>query len=264
MIVKFTKYPDGETGGIFTPGEEVYIHSIQPVLKGDMVKIYICTKASDAEAGKADPNLDTVQAEELAHSQLRIKIDPDPRDPMSAYVTTSATSDPTLALTTERCVAEYWACHASLADRRDRPDEESNPVVLVLNGERLLEEDCALALFDDFWGDEEDDVNYGIACLQDIDPLEAALIATEPVTTQRCNYLAEQSRGTVWHPAPPLAHVQLLVMSTVVGWLVDADMTPAEADAVVNALRSLQMAMRQARERNLIEQWVSMKHEAPQ
>jgi hypothetical protein len=268
MIVKFTKYPDGETGGIFTPGEEVYIHSIQPVLKGDMVKIYICTKASDAEAAKADPNLDTVQAEELAHSQLRIKIDPDPRDPMSAYVTTSATSDPILALTTERSVAVYWACRAALADRRDRPEEESKPVVLVLNGERLLEEDHPLGEFDNhFWDDEEDDVNYGIACLQDIDPLEAVLIATEPVTTQLYDCLAEQSRETVWHPAPPLARVELLVMSDTIGRLVDGDIAPAEADAVVSALGSLRSAMSQVIERKLAEGWASMvqmRHESAQ
>jgi hypothetical protein len=266
MIVTFTKYPGGETGGIFTPGEEVYIHSIQP--HEHSVKIYICTKTSDAEAAKADPNLDTVQAEELAHSQLRIKIDPDPRDPMSAYVTTSATSDPILALTTERSVAVYWACRAALADRRDRPEEESKPVVLVLNGERLLEEDHPLGEFDNhFWDDEEDDVNYGIACLQDIDPLEAVLIATEPVTTQLYDCLAEQSRETVWHPAPPLARVELLVMSDTIGGLVGGDIAPAEADAVVSALGSLRSAMSQVIERKLAEWWASMvqmRHESAQ
>jgi hypothetical protein len=39
-----------------------------------------------------------------------------------------------ISLTTERSVAEYFACNAVFGDRHDHPDEESNPVVLVMDG----------------------------------------------------------------------------------------------------------------------------------
>jgi hypothetical protein len=51
----------------------------------------------------------------------------------------SGTDDPKISLTTERSVAEYWAFHAVFGDRHDRPDEDSSEVVLVLDGEGLLE-----------------------------------------------------------------------------------------------------------------------------
>jgi hypothetical protein len=186
MTVCFTNYRPNENG-MFAPGEEIYIHSVEEqdnaAIKGKKVKVYICTKAADADAAKVDPNLDNVQAEEIKASEMWLKTEPDTRYPMAAYVATSAKSEPRLALTTERSVAEYWACVAVFADRHDRLQEESDPVVLVLDGGRLVEFNYPLTQFDYLtWGDEEDDVNYGIACLQDIDPLSEVLVAVESAT----------------------------------------------------------------------------------
>jgi hypothetical protein len=247
MVVKFIKYRDGETG-MFTPGEEIYIHSVEErehsSIKSKMVKFYICTKASDAEAAKADPKLHQVEAEEIAGSQLRIKTDPDPRDPMSAYVPDRAKTDPKLSLTTEQSVAEYWACLAVFTDRHDRPQEESNPVVLVLNGERLFELNHPLGQFDyELWGDEQDDVETGILCLEDIDPLTGVLIGVEHVTPERYDQFIKDGREAVWPPAPPLARIELLVISDTIGRLAEGDITPTEADAVVSALAALRSAM---------------------
>jgi hypothetical protein len=174
-------------------------------IKGKKAKVYICTKAADADAAKADPNLDNVQAEEIRLSEMQLRTDPNTRDPISAYMAPSATNEPQLALTTERSVAEYWACVAVSTDRHDRPQEESNPIVLVLDGGRLLELTYPLTQFDEqIWRDEEGDVNYGIACLQDIDPLSEVLIVTEPVTSEKYNEFIKHGREAVWHPAPPL------------------------------------------------------------
>jgi hypothetical protein len=50
----------------------------------------------------------------------------------------SMPGDPKVSLTTERSVAEYWACVSVSGDRRDHPDQQSTGVVLVLDGEKLL------------------------------------------------------------------------------------------------------------------------------
>jgi hypothetical protein len=66
---------------------------------------------------------------------------------------TSKTGDVKIALTTERSVAEYFACNAVFGDRHDHPEEESSGVVLVFNGEGLLARNYDLSEFrDHFWG----------------------------------------------------------------------------------------------------------------
>lgn len=66
--------------------------------------------------------------------------------------------DPKISLTTERSVAEYWACHAVFGDRHDRSDKESKAVVLVLDCEKLLAAGYDLTEFrDDIWGEGECD-----------------------------------------------------------------------------------------------------------
>jgi hypothetical protein len=47
----------------------------------------------------------------------------------------------------------------------------------------------------------------------------------------------------VWPPAPPLARIELLVISDTIGRLAEGDITPTEADAVVSALAALRSAM---------------------
>jgi hypothetical protein len=111
MIARFMKYRRGQSG-MFSPGENVYIHSIQqrhhPRYKGIKYTDYVCTKTADAEAARADPNLDNVQTEVLSRRQLG--------------------RDPKVALTTDRSVAEYWACLAAESDQRNNPEVESSAV----------------------------------------------------------------------------------------------------------------------------------------
>jgi hypothetical protein len=89
--------------------------------------------------------------------------------------------DQKIALTTERSVAEYFACNAVFADKHDHPNEESRPVVLVLDGEGLLALNYNLVPFSDpYWGDGECDWENEIECWDDIEPLEEVLMAVDP------------------------------------------------------------------------------------
>jgi hypothetical protein len=100
--------------------------------------------------------------------------------------------DPKISLTTERSVAEYWACLAVFGDRHDHLDEESSGVVLMLDGERLLALNYHLTEFrDDIWGEGECDWENEIACWDDIEPFSEFLIAAEPVTSDRYQEITE-------------------------------------------------------------------------
>lgn len=51
---------------------------------------------------------------------------------------TSNPGEPTIALTTERSVTEYFACNVVAGHRHDHPEDESSGTVLVLDAEWLL------------------------------------------------------------------------------------------------------------------------------
>jgi hypothetical protein len=225
MVVKFTKYRDGEAVGNFTPGGEIYIHSTEErdhgAIAGRKVKVYICVKAEDAEAAKANPNLEKDQAEEVMAGQMRLKTNLGLRDP--------------IAITIERSVAEYWACVAATKDQRTHSETESRAVVLVLNGERLIELDHDLI-------DEQASWQNTIACWTDIYPLSDVLIRVEHVTRERYNELTREGPGAV-SPAPPFAGIELTVMLDTISRLGDGDITPVGADAVVSTLAALRSAM---------------------
>jgi hypothetical protein len=107
--------------------------------------------------------------------------------------------DQKIALTTERSVAEYFACKSVFGDRHDRPNEESTGVVLVLDGEGLLALNYDLAEFrDPIWGDGECDWENEIECRDDIDPLAEVLITTEPVPSERYGEYIERGRASPW------------------------------------------------------------------
>jgi hypothetical protein len=131
------------------PGQEIYIHSTQlrdhPRRRGPSVTVYFCTTVSDAEAARAHPNLDHIQAEEIDHRQLG--------------------RDLRVALTTDRSVAEYWAWIAAENDRLNDPAAESTGVVLALNGERLLEREYDLR---EVYQENGHDWQNEIACWNDI------------------------------------------------------------------------------------------------
>jgi hypothetical protein len=222
IMARFISYRAGGSG-MFTPGKEIYINSIEErehyAIQGKMVKVYIYAKAADAERASIDPNLDQVQAEELVRSQLRLA---KPRDPK-------------IALTTERCVAEHWACAAAAEDQHAHSEAESGGVVLVLDGERLLELDHNLCSEGDSWQSE-------IACWDDVFPLDDVLIDVEDVTPQRDKVIREEGRGAVL-PAPPLAGIELTVMSATIVKLRKGVIRPERTDAVVSALAALRSAM---------------------
>jgi hypothetical protein len=152
--------------------------------------------------------------------------------------------DPKISLTTERSVAEYWANLAVYGDRQDRSDRESNAVVLVLDGEKLLAGDYDLTEFrDDIWGEGECDWENEIACWDDIEPYSDFLIAVEPVKSDRGLDLTEDGHKAFKPVIPPIAGFELIVMSDTIGKLIKGEITPALADAVVSALRGLRSAL---------------------
>jgi hypothetical protein len=166
---------------------------------------------------------------------------------------TSGTDNPKISLTTERSVAEYWACHAVFGDRHDRPDEDSREVVLVLDGEGLLELNYDLSAFSDLiWAEGECDWENEIACWDDIEPLEEVLMAVEPVRTERYQVLIERGCAAFKPAVPPIASFELTVMEDTIGKLAKGKITPADADGVVTALAALRSALQSSRARSAL------------
>jgi hypothetical protein len=155
-----------------------------------------------------------------------------------------AAGRPEIALTTERSVAEYFACVAVFADRRDRPDEESSGVVLVLDGEGLIALNYDLSEFrDHIWGGGKCDWGNEIACWDDIEPLDEVLIAVQFVASDRYQDFTEHGY-TAFKPAiPPIASFELTIMADTIGKLAEDEIPSAVADGVVTALRGLRSAL---------------------
>jgi hypothetical protein len=159
---------------------------------------------------------------------------------------TSVQGDPKISLTTERCVAEYWACHAVFADHHDHPREESSPVDLVLNGERLLTDDYDLEECSDqiILPDEgECDWENEIACWEDIDRTAEVLIAVEPVPSQRYDDIRQYGWEAIQPKPIPLAKFELALMAHTVAELAEGECTPEEADALVSEFFILKSAI---------------------
>jgi hypothetical protein len=160
-------------------------------------------------------------------------------------------ADQKIALTTERCVAEYFACNAVFADKHDHPDEESSPVVLVLDGEGLLALNYNLVPFSDtVWGEGECDWENEIECWDDIEPLDEVLMAVEPVPPERYQVLIERGYKAFKPATPPMASFELALMAEVIGKLVEDEITPADANGVVSALAALRSALQPSRARS--------------
>ena len=158
--------------------------------------------------------------------------------------------DQKIALTTERSVAEYFACNAVFADKHDHPDAESSPVVLVLDGAGLLVLNYKLVPFSDpIWGDGECEWENEIECWDDIEPLEEVLMAVEPVRTERYQLFIVRGYGAFKPATPPIASFELTVMADTIGKLVEDEITPADADGVVSALAALRSALQPSRAR---------------
>jgi hypothetical protein len=152
--------------------------------------------------------------------------------------------DQKIALTTERSVAEYFACNAVFGDKRNYPGEESSPVVLVLDGAGLLALNYDLVPFSDpYWGDGECDWENEIECWDDIEPLDEVLMAVEPVPPERYQVLIERGYKAFKPATPPMASFELALMAEVIGKLAEDEIRPADADGVVSALAALRSAL---------------------
>jgi hypothetical protein len=163
----------------------------------------------------------------------------------------ATTGDQKIALTTERSVAEYFACNAVFGDKHDHPDAESSPVVLVLDGAGLLALNYNLVPFSDpYWAEGECDWENEIECWDDIEPFEEVLLATEPVPTERYQVLIERGCGAFKPTASSTASLELTVMADTIGKLVEDEITPADADGVVSALAALRSALQPSRARS--------------
>ena len=150
--------------------------------------------------------------------------------------------DQKIALTTERSVAEYFACNAVSGEKYDNPGEESSPVVLVLDGEGLLELNYNLVSFSDpILGRRGVRLGKRDSVLG---PLDEVLMAVEPVPSARYQVFIERGDMPFKPATPPLATIELTVMPEVIGKLVGSEITPEDADGVVSALGRIRSALR--------------------
>jgi hypothetical protein len=135
----------------------------------------------------------------------------------------ATSGDQKVALTTERSVAEYFACNAAWADKHDRPPSaDSSGVVLVLDGEGLLALNYNLTPFSDpIWGEGACDWENEIECWDDIEPFEEVLMAVERVLPERYRDFVERGRAAFQPAKPPTAGFELTVMADTIGKLVE-------------------------------------------
>jgi hypothetical protein len=142
-----------------------------------------------------------------------------------------------LSLTPDRQVAEYWAHIAagSTGDGRNAPDEESKPVVLVLDGEGLALFNYDLKPYvDPFGGKGACDWENEIACYRDIDCLDEMLIAIDEVREERISW-AERAECEARFRLP--ASFTLELMTFLLDARDDDLITKKEADVVARKLK---------------------------
>jgi hypothetical protein len=159
----------------------------------------------------------------------------------------SVPGDQTVAMSIERTVAEYFACTAVDVDQHDRPREESDPVVLVLDGERLLA--CGYQL--EGFPDEASELDWEneIACLSDIHPLHKFLIGVGGVSADRVRAFfraknLQRRRRPFRPPGPPLALYELRVMEDISLRLADGKITQNRASMIRAAMDLLRFTVR--------------------
>jgi hypothetical protein len=147
-----------------------------------------------------------------------------------------------ISLTPERSVAEYFACNAVFGDRHDHPNEECNPIILVLDGECLV---ALLYELEGYTGDgEECDWENEIACWSAIDPLDEVLIDIEPVPEERSRAYFERRREAYRPRGPRLAEYELSLVEHMVDRLEEGEITDDRADAIAAAIDGLRRIVR--------------------
>lgn len=157
---------------------------------------------------------------------------------------------PKVALTTERSVSDYFAWTAMYDDLYNHPGEESHPVVLALDGEKLLARGYNLTSYCDLQeGQGMRDWENELGCWGDIEPLDEVLLKIRPVPEEQYeDYLETQSAdlvGPTFVPkGPRLAQYELNVMKDVADRLVDGEMTVDEASGIAAAINGLRRMVR--------------------
>jgi hypothetical protein len=156
----------------------------------------------------------------------------------------SQAGDRLVSMTTELCVAQYFACAACFEDRRDYPEEQSEPVVVVLDGERMLEVGYELASLRDE-DVEEAAWEHEISCDRDIQPLAEVFVKAVP-TPAACweQFQYNTPDEPFVPPGVPMVEFALHVMAHVTWARMNGDVAAAEADAAVQALEQLRTVMR--------------------
>ena len=157
------------------------------------------------------------------------------------------TLDQKISLTTERSVAEYFACNAVFGDQYDRPSEKTKPVVLVLDGEGLVPLQYDL---EGYTGDgEECDWENEIACWHAIDPLDEVLINVEEVPQERAQpyfklWSYEQRRDAYKPVGSRLAENELCSITRVIEQLEEGQITEDKADQIAAAISRRRLLVR--------------------
>ena len=158
----------------------------------------------------------------------------------------SPTGDRKVSLTTERSVAEYFACNAVFGDERNYRGEESKPVVLALDGEGLLELNYDLTPFNDpVYGEGECEWENEIACWADIE-LDEILIGVEPVAVERLRDYREGGNNAFRPSVPAIAGAAFTAMKHAIDKLVEGETRPEKVDKVAAAVRGLHQALEAA------------------
>jgi hypothetical protein len=156
-----------------------------------------------------------------------------------------------VSLTPERSVAEYFACKAvlgdALGDEHDHPHVETEPVVLVLDGEGLV---ALMYDLEGYRGDgEECDWENEIACWSEIDPLDEVLIGIEPVPDDRASLYfelpsLEQRRDACRPLGSRLAEYELCSIIRIVKRLGEGQINEDKADQVAAAISRRRLLVR--------------------
>ena len=157
------------------------------------------------------------------------------------------TGAPKISLTPERSVAEYFACNAVFGDRHDHPHSETEPLVLVLDGESLV---ALMYDLEAYRGDGKGcDWENEIACWHAIDPLDAVLIDIEPVPDDRARLYFElpdyEQRRDAFRPlGSRLAEYELRSVNRMVERLEEDRITEDKADQIAAAISRRRLLVR--------------------
>jgi hypothetical protein len=158
-----------------------------------------------------------------------------------------------ISLTPERSVAEYFACNAVLGDEHDHPHVETEPVVLVLDGEGLI---ALMYDLEGYSGDgEECDWENEIACWSAIDPLDEVLIDIQSVPDDRTELYFElpsyEQRRDAYRPlGSRLAEYELRSVIRMVNRLEEGQVNEDKADQVAAAISRRRLLVRSGAEWN--------------